>query len=392
MTGHRYLVVGGGMTADAAVRAIREREATAEISILSGERHPPYNRPPLSKGLWKGDRLESIWRGTPDLGVALHLGRTAVGLDPEAHRVTDDAGREYAYDRLLLATGGSPRRLPSAGADVIYFRGLDDYERLRALAGPGRRVAVIGGGFVGSEVAAGLRLVGTDVVMIFPEEGIGGRPFGPDLSRFVTDTYRARGVEIVSGTTVAAIERRDGRSLLRTASGRELAVDAVVAGLGIEPRVELAARAGLPTGNGILVDQHLRTSHPDVFAAGDVANVFSPALGERIRVEHEDAANTMGAAAGRNMAGPEEPYTHLPFFYSDLFDLGYEAVGVLDSRLEMVADWKEPFREGVVYYVKDGRVRGALLWNVWGKVDAARALIALPGPFRPEDLEGRITA
>jgi NADPH-dependent 2,4-dienoyl-CoA reductase/sulfur reductase-like enzyme len=155
-------------------------------------------------------------------------------------------------------------------------------------------------------------------------------------------------------------------------------VDIVVAGLGIQPNVELAEQAGLRVDNGIVVDELLRTSAPDIFAAGDVANFANPALGIRMRVEHEDNANSMGAAAGRAMAGQGTPYTHLPFFYSDLFALGYEAVGELDPRLDVVSDWKEPFREGVVYYLKDGRVRGVLLWNIFGKVDAARALIGKP--------------
>ena len=154
----------------------------------------------------------------------------------------------------------------------------------------------------------------------------------------------------------------------------------------------LAEQAGLAVEDGILVDEHLRTSQEAIYAAGDVARFPNPALGRRVRVEHEDNANTMGAAAGRNMAGAARPYTHLPFFYSDLFDLGYEAVGDLDAGLETVADWKEPHREGVVYYLGDGRVRGVLLWNVWEQVDAARRLIAEPGPFRAQDLPGRLPA
>jgi NADPH-dependent 2,4-dienoyl-CoA reductase/sulfur reductase-like enzyme len=185
---------------------------------------------------------------------------------------------------------------------------------------------------------------------------------------------------------------RGNQTILITQGGREITADGIVAGLGIQPNDELASAAGLPTDNGILVDEFLHAGHPDIYAAGDVARFFNPALGMRLRVEHEDNANTMGHAAGRNMAGQAAPYHHLPFFYSDLFDLGYEAVGDLDSRLATVEDWKEPFREGVVYYLKDGRVRGVLLWNVWGQVDNARALIAQPGPFRPEDLRGKLPA
>jgi NADPH-dependent 2,4-dienoyl-CoA reductase/sulfur reductase-like enzyme len=390
MKRYRYLIVGGGMAADAAVRGIRERDAGGSIGLVGAEPVPPYSRPPLSKALWKGEPLESVWRGTGALDVTLHLGRRIVGLEPAAHRATDDAGAEYGYERLLLATGGRPRRLPGAADGVVYFRTLADYERLRALAQPGRRVVVVGGGFIGSELAAGLALAGARPVMIFPEDGIGARAYGPELSAFVTDAYRAHGVELLTGDAVASIVERDGVFTVSARSGQVIEAAGVVAGLGIEPSVELAAAAGLATGDGILVDERLRTTDPDVFAAGDVASVVSPALGGRVRVEHEDAAVTMGHAAGRSMAGDEAPYAHLPFFYSDLFDMGYEAVGRLDARLERVQDWKEPFREGVVYYLAEGRVRGVLLWNVWGQVEAARELVREPGPIRPAELRGRI--
>jgi NADPH-dependent 2,4-dienoyl-CoA reductase/sulfur reductase-like enzyme len=392
MPRYRYLIVGGGMAADAAARGIRERDAQGSIGLVGEEPSPPYARPPLSKGLWKGEAAESIWRGTDKLGVTLHLGRRIVGLDPGKHRASDDRGEVYEFEKALLATGGRPRRLPGGGDGdaVVYFRTLADYERLRGLAQPGQRVVVVGGGFIGSEVAAALATVGARPVMIFPEDGVCARPFGPGLSAFVTDAYRARGVAVLAGDTVSSIASEGGHTRVKTRSGREIEAAAVVAGLGIEPDVELAKSAGLATGDGISVDARLRTTHPDVYAAGDVANVHSPALGSRLRVEHEDAAVTMGRAAGLSMAGDETPYTHLPFFYSDLFDMGYEAVGRLDARLQTVADWKEEFREGVVYYLEDGRVRGVLLWNVWGQVDAARELIAAPGPFAAKDLGGRI--
>jgi NADPH-dependent 2,4-dienoyl-CoA reductase/sulfur reductase-like enzyme len=392
MPHYRYLIVGGGMAADAAVRGIRERDASGSIGLVGAEPQPPYSRPPLSKALWKGEPVESVWRGTDRLGVALHLGRSVTRLEPSAHRATDERGVEYTFEKALLATGGTPRRLAGASDDVVYFRTFADYERLRALALPGRRVAVVGGGFIGSEIAAALALVGALPVMIFPEQDIGQRAFGPELSRFVSDAFRARGVELLAGDSVRQVAPHVDGALVTTGSGRELPVAAVVAGLGIEPNVALAVAAALSCANGILADGQLRTTHPDVYAAGDVANVFSDVLGRRMRVEHEDAALTMGRAAGRAMAGDLTPYTHLPSFYSDLFDMGYEAVGTLDTRLERVPDWKEPFREGVVYYVEGGRVRGVLLWNVWGQVDAARALISEPGPFRAEELRGRIAA
>jgi NADPH-dependent 2,4-dienoyl-CoA reductase/sulfur reductase-like enzyme len=196
---------------------------------------------------------------------------------------------------------------------------------------------------------------------------------------------------------VTGLETRGGRAVLKVRNSqgqgeREIVADGVVAGIGIQPNVELAQAAGLEVENGIRVHASLRTSHPDIYAAGDVANFYNPTLDKRLRVEHEDNANTMGRLAGQAMAGRTVTYDHLPFFYSDLFELGYEAVGEVGSRLETVADWKQPYREGVVYYLRDGRVRGVLLWNVWEQVGAARKLIAEPGPFRPENLKGRLPA
>src|SRR5574341_823782 len=383
MIRYRYLIVGGGMTADAAVEGIREGDPSGTIGLITEEADPPYNRPPLSKGLWKGKPLDKIWRGTADRGATLHPGRRALTLDPRAHTVTDDHGESYGYQKLLLATGGTVKRLPFGGDDVIYFRTLPDYRRLRQAADRPGRFVVIGGGFIGSEVAAALRLAGRDVVMVVPERGIGARVVPGDLAEFLVSYYREKGVEVSTGDGVAGVERRAGRLSVRTAGGREIPAEAVVAGIGISPAVALATQAGIAVEDGIVVDETLRSSQRHVYAAGDVANFVSPTLGRRIRVEHEDNALTMGRLAGRNLTGQAEPYHHLPFFYSDLFELGYEAVGDLDARHQTVADWKEPFREGVVYYLKDGRVRGVLLWNTWGQVDAARSLIAQPGPFRP---------
>ncbi len=397
MPSFKYLIVGGGMTADAAVRGIRDVDKEGSIGLVSTETVPPYNRPPLTKGLWKGKPLESIWRKTEDLGVTIHLGRSVRHIDPQRKTVTDEQGTVYTFGKLLLATGGTPRRLPFGGNDMIYFRTEADYERLRRLADERSRFAVIGGGFIGSEIAAALAMNGKHVVLVFPEEGIGSRMFSADLSRFLNDYYRQKGVEVATGTSVAGMEARGKQFALsmqhtRTKSGQEIVVEGVVAGVGIVPNVELAQAAGLKVDDGIWVDSALRTNHPDIYAAGDVANFWNPALGRRMRVEHEDNANTMGKMAGRSMAGEQVSYDHLPYFYSDLFDLGYEAVGEVDSRLETVADWQEPFKKGVVYYVRDGRVRGVLLWNVWEQVDAARRLIAQSGPFKPADLKGKLPA
>ena len=390
MQHYKYLIIGGGMTADAAVRGIRSVDPSGKIGLISTESDPPYNRPPLTKALWKGEPLDSIWRKTDTQDVMFHLGRTVTAIDPANKRVVDTQGNRYSWDKLLLATGGSPRRLPFGDDHIIYFRTLADYRRLRALTEKGQRFAVIGGGFIGSEIGAALAMNKKEVVMIFPGKSIGDRVFPRDLSEFVSDFYTQKGVQLLPGEKVAGLETRGGQLVVKTSSQREIAVDGVVAGLGIEPNVQLAEAANLKLENGIAVDEYLRTSHPDIYAAGDVAAFINPALGNRLRVEHEDNANMMGRVAGVNLAGKAEPYHHLPSFYSDLFELGYEAVGELDSRLETFSDWKQPNKEGVIYYLQNGRIRGVLLWNVWGQVDAARALIADAGPFRSENLKGRL--
>lgn len=378
------------MTADSATQGIREIDPTGTIGLISREPDAPYDRPPLTKGLWKGGKYESIWRHPEERKVELHLGSSVQLLDLEQKHLADERGNHHTFDKLLLATGGTPRRLTFGGSEIIYYRTVGDYNRLRELTERHRRFAVIGGGFIGSEIAAALAMNQREVVMLFPGPGIGNRLFPPDLSQFLNNYYRQKGVEVKAGETVSSLSSEGFDYVLRTNAGLEVMVESVIAGLGIQPDVELAQQAGIRTADGIVVDEYLRTSHPDVYAAGDVAEFYNPSLGKRLRVEHEDNANTMGRIAGRNMAGKSEPYHHLPFFYSDLFDLGYEAVGEVDARLQTVADWKEPYREGVVYYLREGRVLGVLLWNVWGQVEHARQLIAEPGPFKPEDLKGRL--
>jgi 3-phenylpropionate/trans-cinnamate dioxygenase ferredoxin reductase subunit len=369
----RYLVVGAGMTGDAVCNGIRDADPEGSIGLVGEESFPPYKRPPLTKALWKGADESTIWR-KQEHGAELVLGRRIVSLDLGAHTAVDDTGEEYRYERLVLATGGTPRRLGGDDERFTYYRTLEHYRRVREQSDEGASFLVVGGGFIGSEIAAALRSQGREVTMVVPEEGIGWRTFPPDLARFVADYYREQGVVV------------NAETMFDSAEG----YDAVVAGLGIVPRTDLAEAAGLTVDDGIVVDEYGRVDgHDDVFAAGDVARFPYVALGKTARVEHEDHANTHGRHVGANAAGANEPYEHLPFFYSDLFDLGYEAVGNLDSRQDHIDLWLEPNKKGVVAYVDaDKRPRGFLLWNVWDKVDPARELIRAGEPIDEETLRG----
>src|SRR5258706_7627089 len=212
-------------------------------------------------------------------------------------------------------------------------------------------------------------MVGKKVTMVFRDDSIGGAVFPGDLAHYLNDYYFQKGVEIIANDSVASVQREGDHLAVRTGSGRAINTDGVVAGIGIRPNVELAEAAGIKIDNGIVVNERLETSLPDIYAAGDAVNFFHSALGKRVRVEHEDNAVSMGKLVGRNMAGANETYTHIPMFYSDLFELGYEAVGETSSKMEMVSDWQEgSFQKGVIYYLNEGRVCGVVLWNVWKQV------------------------
>ncbi|NLC32071.1 MAG: FAD-dependent oxidoreductase, partial [Clostridiales bacterium] len=269
-------------------------------------------------------------------------------------------------------------------------RTLESYRKLSKLShesSDDKIFAVIGGGFIGAEIAAALSMNHKKVVMLMPEEGIAARIFPHDLSQYVNEYYRGKGVDVRTGVKVTGEAFQDGRHHLQVSKGAEVVADYLVAGIGIILNVDVAQAACLRTDHGIMVDEYLATNKPGIFAAGDAAVYYSPALKKWMNFEHEDNANTMGRIAGRNMAGANEKFDHLSYFYSDLFDLAYEAVGELDSRLNTVADWAEPFKKGVIYYFKEDRICGVLLWNVWDMVPDARKLISSPGPYHPEDLD-----
>ena len=389
-----YLIVGGGMVADTAARGIREIDADGSIGILSDDVDEPYTRPALSKKLWTDD--EFTWEKVPlgtadDTGADIRLRTRASAVRPEAHEVDAD-GETYSYGKLLLATGGHPVPLPiddrSGGERALTFRTAADYRRLRALSADVGRIAVVGGGDIGSELAAALVQNGVDTVLIHTGAVLGDAVFPAALAERFEKLFRDAGVEIVAGSKVEGGEADADGIRLALEGGGEVRADAVVSGLGIEVATDLAEAAGIAVDDGVVVDAQLRSSVDDVWAAGDVASYPDRLLGRR-RVEHVDNANEMGRAVGRNLAGAAEPYTHTPYYYSAVFGIRYEAVGTLDSSLATVEDWIDADR-GVVYYLDDDRVVGVLLWNVEDARDAARSVLAEADTLTRDDLAGRI--
>lgn len=400
---NRYVIVGGGLAADAAAKAIRSNDPQSAVTLVTAEADGPYRRPHLSKALWSDGTIEKAMLGTAGAGVEVVTGRTASDLDTSTRKVTLDNGRVLEYDQLLIATGASARSLPglALGGPVVAYRSLGDYRTARDRSGPDRKALVVGGGFVGAELAAGLVNAGTEVHMAFPEQGLGANRFPDGLSRTLTERYREHGVNVHPELLVDATVRSGERANVRFSDGSEDQFDLVVIGIGAAPNVSLAEAGSLLVDNGVVVDPALRALSQGgdpvggVFAAGDVASFPWPPPFKRARIEHEDAAVQMGRHAGEQMvaaARGEEPvaFEHFPFFYSDLFSDGYEAVGTLDGRLRLVEDWRVPGSEGVVYYLDGDRVVGVLLWNTWGQVDAARDLILANEPVEPDSLRGRL--
>jgi len=391
MEKYDFMIIGGGMTGDSAIEGIRELDEKGSILLISAEANPPYNRPPLSKDLWKGKPLESIWRKSKYENTKILLNHKVEILDPEGKTIVDNYGNQYGYEKLLLATGGVNRRLPLEENEIIYYRTVEDFKKLKILSENKQKIGVIGMGFIGSEISAALAMNGVVVSVFDIGAGIGWNIFPAGLTEYLSEYFRKKNINVIPNVKVKDIEKRQNIYKITTESGITVDVDAVVAGIGIVPDVRLAEEIKLEVENGIKVDEFLQTTRPDIYAAGDVANFYNPLLGRRIRVEHSDNAKAMGKQAGRNMAGANERYDYLPFFYSDLFELGYEAVGQANSRFEIIEDWEKKYEKGVLYYLNEGRVSGIVLWNVWEKLDEARKVIGLPGPIIGSDLIGKIS-
>jgi 3-phenylpropionate/trans-cinnamate dioxygenase ferredoxin reductase subunit len=374
---YKYLLVGGGMSADSAIQAIRKVDPIGTIGVICKEDHSPYDRPPLSHSLWFGGDVDDIWRNTGNLGAILHLSRTATSLFPDKRILYDHEGQIYSYEKLLIATGSTPRQLESSTNDIVYLRGLDDYFKLRTLVEKHEHFCVVGGGFIGTEIAAALASQRKYVTMVFPEKGPLASILPMTISKHLHAAMASKGISMVADELVTGAEKIGREIEIKTNRGTMLAFDGVVAGMGSIPETALASTGDLRLNGsgGILVDDRLRASKPGVYAAGDVASFPSKALGSVMRYCHADNANAMGAAAGANMAGGGVAYDHLPVYSSAIFGMQYLTVGDVSARYNYVIDWKDEPASCTVYYLVSGRVRGILFWNLSGDIAAARALI-----------------
>jgi 3-phenylpropionate/trans-cinnamate dioxygenase ferredoxin reductase subunit len=389
----RVLIVGGGLAGGTAARRLREEGFDGEVTLVGDEPLPPYERPPLSKEYLRGestvDRLHSPVRLPPEHRVSLVLGRRAVRLDPDVQAVILDDGTELPYDRLLVATGMRNRRLAVPGADlegVVGLRTVADADRLRTEAGRSSRVAVVGMGFIGCEVAASLRHLGVEVVAVEPLPVPLQRPLGDEIGAAVAALHREHGVALHLGDQVAAFQGRHRVEAVVTAAGRRVECDAAVVAVGVEPADELVARAGGETEGGVIVDELCRTSLPHVHAAGDVARRRHPLAGLRVRVEHWQNAVDQGRAAAGTMLGRAEPYEDVPWFWSDQYDCSIQQAGFTTPCDTVVLRGSVERRDVLAMYLRDGRLIGAAAMNRARDLRRAMALIRASSPVDPVTL------
>jgi 3-phenylpropionate/trans-cinnamate dioxygenase ferredoxin reductase subunit len=351
--------------------------------LVGSEDERPYERPPLSKDYLRGEvGREKVYvhdeRFYAEHDIELRLGRTAVSLDTSSRELALDDGERLRYDRLLLTTGAEPRRLSIPGAEldgVLYLRSVQDSDTLRQRLDRGGAVVVVGAGWIGAEVAASARQRGLEVTVLDPAPVPLARVMGTEVGAIYRDIHTDEGVQMLTGTGVEAFEGDGAVERVRTSDGRELECDFAVVGVGVEPRTGLAAQAGIVVDNGVLVDEHLQTSAPDVFAAGDVANPRHPFYGERIRVEHWANALNQGPAAARNMLGQHTAYVRLPYFFSDQYDVGMEYSGFARGWDRVVFRGDPATREFVAFWLDDDRVVAGMNVNVWDVTDPIKRLI-----------------
>ena len=363
----RFVIVGAALAGGSAAAALREGGFEGEITLIGAEKQLPYNRPPLSKGYLRGqdkfeDQLVNPAAFYTEQRIGLRLGVRATAIDPGRKLVALEGGETVPYDRLLVTTGGRNRTLTTPGGQlpgIFQLRTVEDCDRIRAAATPGRHAVVIGLGFIGSEVTASLRQMGVEVTAVDGNPVPLARVLGPEVGAVLAAIHREKGAELVLEDAVAAFEGAGRVERVRTKKGRVLACDFVVAGIGIVPNTELLAAAGAKVDNGVLVDEHCRTTLPDVYAAGDVANHLHPLFG-RLRVEHWNNGYQQGRAAARAMMGGPEPYDYLHTFWSDQYEHTIEYVGFAADWDRLVFRGEPTSRKFLGFYSKDGIVRAVV--------------------------------
>jgi 3-phenylpropionate/trans-cinnamate dioxygenase ferredoxin reductase subunit len=383
MSEQTFIIAGASLAGAKAAEELRKQGFDGRLLLLGSEPERPYERPPLTKDYLRGEsprekayvHEEGFYA---DQRIELFTSATVTAIDPATSRVTLDDGLELGFDRLLLTTGAEPRRIPIPGADldgVYYLRTLADCDTLRERLDAGGRVVVVGAGWIGSEFAASARQRGLEVTLIDPLELPNERIFGPEIGGFYRDVHAQHGVELLLGEGVESFEGNGTVARVRTVGGRTLDCDFAVVGIGVAPRAELASDAGLEVDNGILVDEKLQTSVPNVFAAGDVANAWNPFYEQRIRVEHWSNALNQGPAAARALLGEPVSYDRIPYFFSDQYDVGTEYSGYAPKWDEVVFRGDRESGEFVAFWLQDARVLAGMNVNVWDVNEHVQTLI-----------------
>jgi 3-phenylpropionate/trans-cinnamate dioxygenase ferredoxin reductase component len=393
-TDQTFVIVGASLAGAKAAETLREEGFDGRVVLIGAEDERPYERPPLSKDFLRGEvGHEKIYVHDDSFyaarDIGLWLGRVAVGLDTSAGQLTLDDGKRVRYDRLLLATGARARRLSIPGGDldgVYYLRSVANSEALRARLDQGGSVVVVGAGWIGAEVAASARQRGLEVTVLDPQAVPLERVLGAEVGTIYRDVHADQGVRMLLGTGVEAFEGSGSVERVRTSDGGTLECDFVVVGVGVTPRTELAEAAGIDVDNGIVVDEHLQTSAPGVFAAGDAANALHPFYGRRIRVEHWANALRQGPVAGQAMLGRAAVYDHLPYFFSDQYDVGMEYAGFADKWDRVVFRGDPASREFIAFWMAKERILAGMNVNVWDVNDSITRLIRERAPVDDQRL------
>lgn len=385
-----YVLVGGGMGAGFATLGIREQDKDGSVLIISNETHVPYERPALTKKLWIDDEFkeDDTKIGAEEENVEIVFEREVTKISPEDKTVTLENGDVVDYGQLLLSTGGEPRSIDGPEDEAVFtFRELDDYRKLRERSGENQEVIIVGGGYIGSELAASLSQNNTKVTIVFPQNHLGEEMFPKELLEEYNQLFKDHGVELINGREAKSYRREGEQVVLTLDDDSEVKGDTIVIGLGVSPRTQLAEESGLEMADeGVVVNEWLQTSDKNIWAAADIAT-YPDAIFGRQRLEHVDHARHSGRQVGKNMVGAKEAYTHTPYLYSMLYSLNWEAVGTLDPSLDTLFDHREDGE--IVFYLDEDKLKGILLWNVEVDLDDVRELIDQP-PANKEDLIGAL--